>query len=333
MVIFSRCFINERVETRDMTATKEGESSEHPEKEPRAVAVSMLKGGHGKTTVSFQLGYELANRNGKALLVDLDDNGHLTLNLGLTHAFNDFSDPSQLPDSSDEKWVDNHVYEVLINDTDPQEYIVEREDGLDVFPSHTNLEFVESQLKEEIRGDARLRQKFTEPLLGDEYDYIVFDCPASRGKLTDNAMYAAQNLLIPMRPESGYETGLKNTLDRLVVESREHFDLRLLAVVPTDLDDRIDIESDDRELLLELHGRDNVTNYLPNFAYLSPEDWDAVNNGDTEGRLPGIRARRSIDKSNKNGVPLRKYDPECDQLPAFEELAQIVERGQVVRDE
>jgi len=39
----------------------------------------------------------------------------------------------------------------------------------------------------------------------------------------------------------------------------------------------------------------------------------------------------SIDKAHRARKPLRDYDPECDQLKCYEELAQIVENGGVMR--
>ncbi|MFB6270903.1 MAG: ParA family protein, partial [Halobacterium sp.] len=35
--------------------------------------------------------------------------------------------------------------------------------------------------------------------------------------------------------------------------------------------------------------------------------------------------------AHDEGVPLRDYDDTCDQLGAYDELARIVERGEVVR--
>ena len=55
--------------------------------EPRAVSVGVLKGGFGKTTTAINLTWELGHRNERALLVDLNDNGHMTLILGHDDAY------------------------------------------------------------------------------------------------------------------------------------------------------------------------------------------------------------------------------------------------------
>ncbi|WP_227015874.1 ParA family protein [Haloarcula sp. JP-L23] len=287
--------------------------------EPRAVSVGVLKGGFGKTTTAINLARELAYRNERALLVDLDDNGHMTLILGHDEAYRG------------EQWGINHAEDVLIDGADPQQYVVSVTDGLDLFPAHVNLEDVQSGLKEATMGTTRLKQELVDELLGDAYDYIVIDCPANRGKLNDNAMYATGNIIIPLRPENGYETGLSNTVQRLVMEAREYFDLDILSVLPTDLSGRIDQATRDRALLREMTTREAVAKHVPNFAYLSEADWDAIDAGEYDGPLPGIRHRAAIDNANDEGVPLRDYDPECDQLTCYDELAQIVENGEVSR--
>jgi chromosome partitioning protein len=288
------------------------------------VAFGVLKGGFGKTTTSLNTARELARRNGRALVVDLDDNGHMTLNLGFDAAYRG------------EAWADsdetiNHAGEVLLDGQNPEQYIVNVVDGLDLFPAHVDYESVQNALKDATMGTTRLAKNLVEPLLGETYDHIVIDCPANRGKLNDNAMYATNNIIIPLRPENGYESGLTNTLQRLVKEAREYFDLNILAIVPTDLQERVDHQTRDRALLEEMTKREHVAQHVPNFAYLSEDDWAAIDAGEYDGSLPGIRHRRSIDAAHSAGLPLRDYDPDCDQLAHYAELAEIVERGEVAR--
>jgi len=290
--------------------------------EPRAVAFGVLKGGFGKTTTALNTARELARRNDGALVVDLDDNGHMTLNLGFDEEYRG------------EAWGDesvNHADEVLLGGADPREYIVDVVDGLDLFPAHVDYESVQNALKDATMGTTRLKQNLVDPLLGSDYEYIVLDCPANRGKLNDNGMYASGNIIIPLRPENGYESGLTNTLDRLVKQAREYFELDILAIVPTDLQDRIDQNTRDRALLEELTKREHVRQLVPNFAFLDEDEWADIDRGEYNGPLPGIRHRGSIDSAHEAGLPLRDHDPDCDQLAHYVELAEIVERGEVLR--
>lgn len=285
--------------------------------EPRAVAVGVLKGGFAKTTTAINLARELAHRNGSALVIDLDDNGHMTQNLGFTEAY---------------EAETNHVHEVLLDEGDPQEAIVDVVDGLDLLPAHQDLEDVQTQLKNAMGGSTRLNTRVIEPLLGDAYDYIVVDCPANQGKLNENALYATNNLIIPVRPETGYDSGIHNTVNRLVKEARQYFELDILAVVPSGLSQRLDQDRRDRALLEEINSMGIADSVVPNFCRLTDEDWAAIDDGSYDGPLPGIRYRSAIDDANDAGVPLRDYDATCDQLPCYGELAGIVERGGVARD-
>lgn len=286
--------------------------------EPRAVAVGVLKGGFAKTTTAINLARELSHRNGSALVIDLDDNGHMTQNLGFVDAY---------------EAETNHVHEVMLGEADPREAIESVVDGLDLLPAHQDLEDVQTQLKNAMGGSTRLDSRVVEPLLGEEYDYIVVDCPANQGKLNENALYATNNLIIPVRPETGYDSGIHNTVNRLVKEARRYFELDILAVVPSGLSQRLDQDRRDRALLEEINSMGIADAVVPNFCRLTADDWAAIDAGRYDGPLPGIRYRSSIDDANDAGVPLRDYDPDCDQLPCYGELAGIVERGAVLREE
>lgn len=122
-------------------------------------------------------------------------------------------------------------------------------------------------------------------------------------------------------------------MQRLVQEAREYFNLNILAVTPTDLDARIDQETRDRALVRELTTREAIARHVPNYAYLSKDDWEAIDKGTYDGPLPGIRHRGAIDAANDVGLPLRDHDASCDQLDCYRELARIVEQGEVSRNE
>jgi chromosome partitioning protein len=288
--------------------------------DPRAVAITLLKGGIGKSTTATNTARELAHRGHETLLVDLDPNGHATTSLGMGDAFES----------------DTHLGDVLIEESvEPEELIRETEHGIDVLPSNDQIESVEDDLGGVMMGTARLKRNVVDPLLGEVYDYIIIDCPAARGKLNDNALYAAQNMFLPLRPDSGALSGMEKTIDRLIQPARDHFDLEILAVVPTDLSDRIDQDRSTRKLIEPLVRNDNIRPRVPNFAYVAPETFDAIDAGEWDDTLPkpGIRHRAAIDNAIREGMPVRDYDSSCDQLACYGELAQIIERGGVVRDE
>lgn len=287
------------------------------ETDPRAVSISMLKGGVGKSTIAVNLARRLAAHGHSVLLIDLDPNGHASVGLGFGEQYHN---------------TDEDVGDVFFNEADPASVIYDTGYEFDILPSSEELEQVEREI---VIGDvfqpsALLKREVVTPLLGEEYDYIVTDSPAYRSRLTDNALVATTNLMLPLAPGNEAMSGLERTIERQIAPLRKHLDVDVLALVPNMLSSRIDQQTQDRQLLERLNSHDNLQDRIPNFARIT--DWDAVDTGESE-LVPGIRDRTSITKAYGEQKPLLDYDPNCDQLVCFEELAHIVEAGRVIRHE
>ena len=290
-------------------------SSEHGD--PRAVSVCMLKGGVGKSTIAVNLARQLATHGHDVLLIDLDPNGHASVGLGFDDHYHD---------------IEESIGDVFFDGADPTSVVYDTGYEFDVLPSSEDLERVEREI---IVGDvfqpsALLKREVVEPLLGDEYDYVVTDSPAYRSRLTDNALVATANLVLPLAPGNEAMSGLERTIERQITPLRKHMDVDVLSLVPNMLSGRIDQQTQDRRLLQRLNAHDSLQDRIPNFARIT--DWEAVDAGEIRP-TPGIRDRTSLTKAYGERKPLLDYDPECDQLVNFDELAHIVEAGTVVRHE
>lgn len=278
--------------------------------DPRAVSVSILKGGVGKSTIAINVADRLAARGRAVLFVDLDPNGHASHGLGFEDAYRgDHSIGDVILDGKGE--VDDVVY--------PTEF------GFDVLPSSDNLETVEAELKTVSFGDVRLRQRLVDPLLGEEYDYIVIDSPAYRGKLSDNGLVASQNIILPLTPQRESLAGFERTLERQIKPISEQIGLNILAITPNRLNARIDQRTMDRELLEDLNR--SFPAHVPEYARISPDEFERIDAGDLIPPKPGIRERSAVSKAFSEGQPLARYDPDNDQIACFAELARIVEVG------
>ncbi len=141
-------------------------------------------GGVAKTSTVRDLGYALATRGNRVLLIDLDPQANLTSWLGV----------------SDDIRLDQTVYPAIIaqdgEDVDnlslPEPIRVH---GMDLIPGALALATLERELLSLIMGVVRLR-KAIRRLTG--YDYVLLDSPPSLGQLSALAVVAADSVIVPV---------------------------------------------------------------------------------------------------------------------------------------
>ena len=287
--------------------------------EPRAVAFNALKGGVGKTTIVKNTAVELGRTGADVLAVDLDDNGHLSRHLGYAE---EFKQGLHLGDAMQEKYS-----------VEKRDLVYETEFGFDFMPStadDSGLEawFKSDQHTSEIKA---LKNHLVDPWLGSRYDYILFDTPANRSTATKNAMIASGNIMIPLASGRQFGDALDATFSRIVNPLNKKLDsgLRVLALVPNMISDRLDQNRPDRYMLERINTEDPFPSKVPNFARIPEEVWTAIDNGKLASNpLPGIRNDGKLD----NNKPLRFVDDRNRQNQHFEELAAIVINGEINRE-
>lgn len=185
-----------------------------------SVVISLFNqsGGVAKTTLTMNLGYHLAQKDYRVLLVDLDPQGSLTAFMGL--------EPADL---------DQTVYEaIMAGESLPLHHALHR---MDLLPSNINLSGAELELVVADMRDTRLKVAL-EPVQAD-YDFILIDCPPSLGILSYIALVASTHVLIPIQTEYKALKGtelLLGTIGRVRKRANPH--LKIAGFVPTLYDSR-----------------------------------------------------------------------------------------------
>ena len=181
------------------------------------IAVSNEKGGVAKTTTTMSLGAALAENGQKVLLIDLDPQANLTLASGLEtgsitiSASNILIEAAPLLDAKLETEIEN----------------------VDIIPAHPNIESAEQYLPMRTNYTSTMRRAIAQavPL---PYDYILFDCPPFLGAITQNALSAANLLVIPTQAEFFSAYALRNMMGmirRVRQESNPDLAYRILITM------------------------------------------------------------------------------------------------------
>jgi len=179
----------------------------------KTIAIFNQSGGVSKSTLTMNLGFQLAQLNQKVLLVDMDPQASLTAFMGL--------EPTDLAKT---------VYEaIVVGEPLPIHFGIHQ---IDLVPSNINLSGAELELVVADMREIRLKDAL-EPV-EKQYDFILIDCPPSLGILSYISLVAATHVLIPIQTQYKSLKGtelLLQTISR--VKSRANRDLKFAGFIPT----------------------------------------------------------------------------------------------------
>jgi chromosome partitioning protein len=164
----------------------------------KVISIINNKGGVGKTTTAINLAYGLKRLHKKVLCVELDGQGNLGQAL--------HCDVDKCPS----------MYDLLGlgSDCRPWNEVtgVQHKKGVDIIPADKRLAVAESLLSIQRYNSDEVLNKKLEAITA-KYDYIIIDTEPHLGKLTINAIFASDEVIIPVKAEPQSMVGTDSALD------------------------------------------------------------------------------------------------------------------------
>lgn len=165
----------------------------------RILCVANQKGGVGKTTTAINLAANLARAGERTLLIDLDPQCNATSGLG-------------------QKPTPRHslVQRTPIHDS----VVATTYEGLSLLPGSRSFQDVDALAKSNDSQAEAIRLHLANELAG--YDYVLIDSPPSLGQLTQTALGASTEVLIPIQCEYFAMEGLTQMINVIRGVMKKH---------------------------------------------------------------------------------------------------------------
>lgn len=200
---------------------------------PSRLAIFNHKGGTGKTTTSVSIAAGLADRGLRVLLVDTDSQGNVSVSLGAK--------------------ADKTLYHVLVMGVRPHDAAIHVRPNLDLVASNETLAAAELYLAGRQNRDRILRERLAPGFEG--YDVVVLDCSPSLSLMNQNALVAADGIIVPVACDFLSLVGVRQVIKTVKnVNALLHHPVEIYGVLPTFFDARARICRDSLDALKEHFG-------------------------------------------------------------------------------
>jgi chromosome partitioning protein len=201
----------------------------------RVFCIANQKGGVGKTTTAISLADGFAKSTAKTLLIDLDPQCNATSGLGC------------------EAYLKSHP---LITGTTFAESIVQTKiPNLTLLPGSRNFGDIETLTRTNDTERQRIQDQLNQELR--DYDFVLIDCPPSLGHLTQLALTASTEVLIPIQCEFFAMEGLVQMIEvikKIMTQQPEKLEFGgiVLTMYDASLELTYEVEREVREFFGEI---------------------------------------------------------------------------------
>ena len=184
----------------------------------RKIAITLTKGGTGKSTTAVNLAAGLASKGHRVLLVDTDTQGQASVMLGVE------------PQAG--------LAQLIEEEMAAEEVIVQARDNLSVLAGDHTLAGLKRTISLKDFGGEKVLTEALAPLRR-RYDFIIMDTAPGWDSLTVNGLFYAQEILAPVSMEVLSLQGLIEFEQRIKPIQKYHPRLSLRYVLPTLVDGRV----------------------------------------------------------------------------------------------